>query len=535
MFKKYLFYSVFSGVLLGFSWPHYFWEGFIFIALVPLFFLVEGIIASKTKSKYFLFLFFSFLTFLIWNVITTYWLYIASITGAVAAILINTFYYTFFFSIYYFFRRKTSNLVSYLFLIALWVCFEHFHFNWDLTWPWLTFGHVFSEQTAWVQWYEYTGVFGGSIWVLISNILTFEFFKKYKKTSKKKNLKRGSLIALIIFIPIGVSQIMLLTHKTNEKKIEAIVVQPNINPYSEKFYLRNEQLLDTLTSMAEDTISEETAYIVAPETYFSQGLGLELSKLKHYPLYKKINSFAKKHPNVNFVSGIQFYNTYFQEERPSPSSNKINNYGWIENFNSMIQIKHKDSAQIYHKSKLVAGVETFPFRSTLEKLLGNVMIDMGGVSFPLTIQDSVSIFVDAQKQIMAAPIICYEAVYGEHVRDYVLKGAQFLMIISNDAWWGNSPAHKQLLSLSRLRAIETRRSIVRSANTGISAFIDETGAVYNSLKYDSKGILIDKVALSNKETFYTKNGNYIIKIAIIVIFTCFLILLKNTFIKSKKN
>ena len=115
-----------------------------------------------------------------------------------------------------------------------------------------------------------------------------------------------------------------------------------------------------------------------------------------------------------------------------------------------------------------------------------------------------------------APVICYESIYGEYVGKYVKQGAQFLGVLTNDAWWGDTQGYKQLLSYTRLRAIETRKSIARSANTGISAFISQRGEIISSLGYGKKGALRGTVLANNELTTYVRYGDYIARLSIFV-------------------
>lgn len=92
----------------------------------------------------------------------------------------------------------------------------------------------------------------------------------------------------------------------------------------------------------------------------------------------------------------------------------------------------------------------------------------------------------------------------------------FLAIITNDAWWDNTQGHKQHLSYAKLRAIETRRSIARSANTGISAIINQKGELVQTLGYEKQGSIKGNLKLNNELTFYTSYGDYIARIALLV-------------------
>ena len=162
----------------------------------------------------------------------------------------------------------------------------------------------------------------------------------------------------------------------------------------------------------------------------------------------------------------------------------------------------------------MVGIENLPYKSILEPLLGNVMLNLGGTISTKTIQEERSVFI-ANDGTKVAPIICYESVYGEFVTGYVKKGAQFLAIITNDAWWNKTQGHKQHLTFATIRAIETRRDIARSANTGISAFINQKGDIGSKTKYGEKKALLGKVFLNSKMTFYVLHGDYIAYIAIL--------------------
>ena len=99
--------------------------------------------------------------------------------------------------------------------------------------------------------------------------------------------------------------------------------------------------------------------------------------------------------------------------------------------------------------------------------------------------------------------------YGEFVSEYVRNGAEALAILTNEGWWGDSQGHKQLLSYSKLRSIEFRKSIVRSANTGVSAIINEYGQYLKRLELGEEGVLDINLALNQKKTLYSVYGNFL--------------------------
>jgi apolipoprotein N-acyltransferase len=143
-----------------------------------------------------------------------------------------------------------------------------------------------------------------------------------------------------------------------------------------------------------------------------------------------------------------------------------------------------DSVSQYHKSKLVPGTEIMPFISYLP-FLEELAVGLDENSTTGTLGTSNNYNPINFEQHSLVPAICYESIYGQHLARFVRNGAQFIAIITNDAWWGNTPGYKQHFSYARLRAIENRKWVARSANTGISGFINSKGEVVQQSEYDN--------------------------------------------------
>jgi apolipoprotein N-acyltransferase len=133
-----------------------------------------------------------------------------------------------------------------------------------------------------------------------------------------------------------------------------------------------------------------------------------------------------------------------------------------------------------------------------------------------------------------APIICYESIWGEYVAKAVSKGAQFIAVITNDGWWGNTSGKDQHLAYAKLRAIETRRWVARSANTGISGFINQRGDVVKKSGWWVSTALEADINLNDELTFYVKYGDYIAQGGCYGSGLFALLLIINSFRKRKK-
>ena len=513
--------SILSGLLLALSWPTYGFTSLIFIGFVPLLILIYNLQQSDSKRKGLRIFLFAYLTFLIWNYITTNWLRNSTEIGGWFAILVNSLLMAALILIYYRLQKKTNLKTGLVFWIAFWIAFEKFHLYWDFSWPWLNLGNVFATSTHWIQWYEYTGSFGGSLWVLAVNAMLFFLWAHRKDYTPKFLFKKSMVVFVFLIVPIVISRLIETNYQEKGETVEVIALQPNIDPYTEKYSQGNLDFFELFAGLTKDQITSNTDFIVAPETFFAKGEQLDL--LPQSPMAYKLNQFVSNYPKINIITGVSLIQVFNNPYAGGEQTNQYNENTWYNDYNSALFINQKKSGELYHKSKLVVGVETIPYPTVFKFLLGNFMIDLGGTLAAKTTQKNRGIFVSADGQLKAAPIICYESVYGEFVTGYVQNGANFLTIITNDAWWGETQGHKQHLNYARLRAIETRRSIARSANTGISAIINQKGEITSSLAYNKKGVLKGSLLTNDKLTFYTRYGDYIARIAIFVSLSTLLI------------
>ena len=518
--------AILSALLLSAAWPINGFTFIIFGALIPLLFLENSIRLSDFKRKGLLVFGYSYITFLLWNLLITWWLINSSLIGMLFANICNSFFYAIVFSCFSWAKTRLPNRSAYLFLIALWLAFEKLHLSWDFSWTWLNLGNVFSENIYWIQWYEYTGVFGGSLWVLVINVWLFNVFKNHNTILGYKPLAR-KMIAPLIFIALPIAFSLYLYEKVEEgsKDIKVLLLQPNIDPYNTKYSLTNSSFIDLWKKQVQPFYSDSLDYILSPETYFAEGYGEELREFNGTKLHEELQQELAKIPLTQYITGIQFYDLYAQEKAPSLTANLIRKGLWADYYNSALAEQSNEIFQIYHKSKLVVGVENMPFKSVLKPLLGDVLLNFGGTVASRVTQKKRAVFSHTNSKLKAAPIICWESIFGEFVTGYVNEGATFLAVISNDAWWGETPGHKQLFSYTRLRAIETRRDIARSANTGISSIINAKGEIINQTSYNTKTTLSGKLSSRRNLTFYVRFGDIIARWSVFVAGLFFLLAL----------
>jgi apolipoprotein N-acyltransferase len=504
--------SVASGLLLAAAWPPMPTTLLIFIAFVPLFYLLE-----QGPSR-FAFVAWSFLSMLIWNSITTWWIWNSTDVGAIGAIIANSAFMSLPWLAFYNVHKRLGAKFSYWAFLACWMTFEYIHLNWELSWPWLTLGNVFANTTNWIQWYEFTGTSGGSLWVLLANILFFRKFIQLPHASRPQLKPAGSLLLIAIGVPVAISfavKNFTLSKKeletTNQKN--TVVVQPNIDPYAKFFPGTQEQQLKQLIRLSEAAIDSQTALVVWPETAINSPNGLDEARLRQNSSLEPIWNFLSRHPNIRLLSGIEAYgflpaDTESPYARPIPGSNLK-----YEAYNSAALLDSSGILSRYHKSKLVPGVETLP---SFLRFLDKWFEQFGGTTGGYAKQEERTVLVDQNSGLAIAPAICYESIYGDFMTGFFRNKANLMVIITNDGWWGNTAGHKQHLAYARLRAIETRRWVVRSANTGISAFIDPYGTIVQQQGWDTSATIKQQIQPLEKQTMFVRFGDWISWIMVVL-------------------
>jgi len=520
--KQLYFLSVLTGLLLTPAW--YSWGSgiILFIAFIPLL-VIENEVAQRpgagTKvARY------AFITFLTWNLLSTWWIKNASPAGLIAALLVNTLLMTIPFWLFSVTKRKAGKTTGYISLILYWTGFEYLYLNGEISWTWLNLGNGMANDIKLIQWYEYTGTLGGTVWILAINLLMYNILTKALfKRSLREVTGKIIITAFLIIIPIIFSLIRFHSYEEKSDPYEILVLQPNIDPYMKFNDIPPAEQMRMLIRLADSLITPSTDYVVVPETFITDNLWLD--QINDHSGIRMLKNFHDRFPASSIVTGAITYKIYKNPEEVTATAKPVN--GWFyDSFNSALQIDSTEKIQVYHKSQLVVGVEKMPYPKTLG-FLRSLTLRLGGTFRSHGIQDHRDTFISPSGECSVAPVICYESIFGEYVTEYISKaGANFIFVITNDGWWGDTPGYVQHNSFSGLRAIETRRSIARSANTGISSFINQKGEIIKSLGWWERGGIIASMNANDKLTFYVRYGDYLGRIAV---YTGILLLLATIF------
>jgi apolipoprotein N-acyltransferase len=513
--KKNILLSLFSGLLLWLAWPpmHY-TTVFLFFGLVPMLVVMENIINSTSTKKGKLIFNTTFLGFFVWNTLSIYWVYnslkpegeliaipISLIPYSLGPLLMATACW-----LYYRLRLATNRTFGLVALVCFWIAYEYLHQSWDLNFPWMTLGNGFATMHQWVQWYEYTGVYGGTIWIWAISILIFLIYIGLREAQTKPvRLKLVTALVVVLALPLGLSLYRYTHYEEQINPSNVVVAQPNIDPYDKGGVIPAAKQIDILTKICDSVGQVNTEFFIWPETAIADYV--DEGHIRNSNYFVQAQRFLSKYKNGNLITGAETYKIY--SSNPPKTATPLPQGGFMDHYSTALNIENSAQVQFYHKSKLVPGAESLPFENALS-FLKPVFAHLGGATGSYTGQEAPTDLY-AASGIGAAPVICYESIWGEWVARSVRSGAQFIAIITNDGWWENTSGKDQHLDYAKLRAIETRRWVCRSANTGISAFINQRGDIVQQSKWWVKTALKQNINLNSELTFYVQYGDYIPK------------------------
>lgn len=479
----------------------------VFIAWIPLLFVDSYISRQNYRSgKVFIH---AYITFLIYNVGTTWWVWNASSGGSVLAFLLNTLLMTLAFYGFHLTKKYVGHKEGIIALVLYWIGFEYFHYDWESSWPWLTFGNVFSIHPSWIQWYSVTGALGGTLWILVVNLFLFRTLENVflRKETWRVQTPLFYLAGAALIIPLVISVITYYSYEETKNPIEAVLVQPNLDPMeqeegvpSEKFGSDPLMQSNDMLHQAVAKVTSKTDIVLAPETAYWREIQEE--RVESDRLFRLLKSAQPHLNNADILWGVASSRMF--NKRKSVTTRPFGDGQFIEDYNASLHVNQKGEPSFIHKSKLVPGVEKVPFASTFP-FMSDWAISMDGTQVGYGVEDAPKIF--KARKFKFAPVICYESIFGGFVAEQCRKGAEVICIITNDGWWGDTPGYKQHASFASLRAIENRRSVLRSANTGTTCVVNQRGDILQATKWKEKTAINAQVNLNSNSTVYSEYGD----------------------------
>ncbi len=514
--NKLILYSLGTGLLLALSWPARGFPFLAFVAFIPMFLLEDHFLVNRKNYRSIVFLLYAWFGFFVFNLLTTWWIMFATLPGMVVAVVLNSFFMAIPWWLMHLGRRLVPGRQGSVSVVFFWLSFEFLHGSWELSWSWLDIGNVFAAYPAWVQWYQAIGTAGGAIWVLVVNLMLFIALKQYLNIGCLKRIGSWSLgfAVIALVVPSIISLNLWYNYDETDHPVHVVIIQPAEDPYEEAVSNREvQERIDKMIDLANSRLTPETRFVVAPEAANPRGIWMH--EAESNLAVQRIREHVDEHPGIVWVMGSFTYELFEPDAALPPEARPLANSGrHYVAYNSVVMIEEGRPLQYYHKSKLVPGIERMPYFNIL-KPVGQIVDAFGGIAGSLGVQEDRSILQTKNNEFVGAAV-CYESIYGDFMKGYIHNAAHLLFIVTNDGWWRNTPGYRQHNQYARLRAIEMRRSIARSASTGISSFINQRGEIIESTQWWEETAISAEINMSRKMTPFAASGNFLGRMSLFI-------------------
>ncbi len=526
---------------------------FALVALVPLL-CAEKLACEQGIRRFF---WWYYAAFVLFNALTTWWVCEATVGGGIFAVLANAMFMSLIFAVFRLSKKRFEGSLPYIFLAVFWIAWERFYLvHAQISWPWLCLGNAFARSTHLIQWYEWTGMLGGSLWVWMSNLAIFGLIAavrdgSWQKFNPKARLASALGLTLVIAGPIVCSEILYsnFEERSDEGSLNVVMAQSNFDPWHKlravPQWEQNKQVVNLFEGVmvpkdSLDGYPSSMTLMVLPETFTSD---IWMNSIQSSPTWKTFHRLVDEYSDVNLLFGASTHERFATAAPPSNLARPLDDGSWYLSYNTAFMTDSTGRTDYVNKSKLVVGSELTPYPALigpLDDVLSKLLGVRGGLMGRCVPQgeartlDAIDYAPDGsvRRRIRIGVPICYESIYPEFCRGYLQKGASLLCVITNDGWWGNTPGYRQHFSYSRLRAIEFRRDIARCANTGISAFINQRGDVLRQSSWWVPDVLQGSVNLTGRQTFFARNGDIVGRLCTFVFALMLLALIVRIFVRK---
>ena len=482
---KYFLLSILTGILVALSFPKINAFYLIWIAFIP---LIYSVLNNSVKNS----LVYGFVSGFTCNLISLYWIFpfIQYNTNSITQSVIVSFLLWGYMAVYFclwagflsYTRRHLYPFLSIIFAACVWVALEFLRTYFLTGFPWNLLGYSQNKFLPMIQIADIFGAYGISFSIIAVNMLLY--YRLYSKTNKNKHILTAVLIVLLL-LSYGVLRMGKFNISYGDKTTVAIV-QPNIDQYKKWDNEYKNEILETLGNNIKNFGSEKIDMIIYPET--------------------ALPGFVQNDSEIQgLIKNISNTGVFCMIGGPSINNGKI--------YNSIYAVNVNGYLNIHDKNHLVIFGEYIPFRTILSKFFG-ILNSLGDFSKGT----EMNVYNDGK--ITVGPTICSENFFPSFSRRLSYKGARILTNHTNDAWFFDTFAPYQHFVMNIFRAVENRKSVIVSANSGLSGIIDASGRTILETKINQNVSLIGNAYQNDYISVYTKMGD--ILPVICILFTLFI-------------
>jgi apolipoprotein N-acyltransferase len=516
--------AVCSGCLLGFAFPPSPFYSLAYVAFVPFFFLMERMRSYGQLTRY------GYLFVFVFHIITVYWTggfthmkdpYLM-MAGSLLLIL-HPFFYLPAILGSLFVRKRMGFVWGLVSFVFFWVAYEYSHSLSQLSFPWMTLGNSQAYDLFRAQIAEYTSVYGLSFLILTFNVLAFiwvvQTTRERWRISSPASLSMLAGLLLLYTLPwvYGRSTVRAYANLPAQQSFKIGLIQPNIDPFEkwgegsvpDPFWAQMGTHLNATRSFVKDSVD----LVLWCETAIPTRILLPSHAFEWQMLKSSLDSIG-----IPVLTGFPYTQFFDSLHAPITAHQIMNSALYYEDYNSvMLVLPHHPVSEIYKKMKLVPFAERIPYAETVPFLIRPLRWSVGISGWGLG-KDTVVFTMKSRegKEERFAGIVCYESAFPDFVRQFVLRGAQFIVVLTNDSWWGNTSGTYQHISFASLRAIENRRWVVQCANGGISAFVDPVGEIHQATTMYTSAAIDRSIEPRSGQTFYDRHGDLFAQLCVLV-------------------
>jgi apolipoprotein N-acyltransferase len=512
--------AVLSGVLLGFSGPPY-PTGFLAVfGLVPVLLAIEG--AGTLRRTFGL----AYVSSLVLLLIVTYWTLLGDhwylVVSAILFLLAYPVVLTIPFVLWKLTTRTFGLTVAYFLFPFFWVAVEYVQSRTELTIPFIRLAHSQTYNTAAIQLTSLAGVSGLSFMLGVSNIMLFAAVRKLSSLRWKveplrsASLLIGGIVTAALPSLYGTAVLRDAAEPAQGyKNVRVALIQPDIDPY-EKWVGNVRKQLSELTFLTQQSLQEKPDLVIWSET----AIPLYILRPENDSLFHALQSIVRQ-SEVPVLTGYTDWIEY-PDSVDAPRGTKFTPEGiHYDIFNAAMLLSPRSGVrERYYKIILLPFFEHVPYVDALGSFIDLDILrwNFGTGGYRAGIDTTVfTIRSRESRQARFGVVICYESLFSDFVASFARKGAEFIVILTNDSWWGNSAAPYQHRQFAVLRAVENRRWVVRCANGGISCVVDPYGRITAQTSFGTQAVLTRNITPSSSLTFYTRHGDWVGKASFITV------------------
>jgi apolipoprotein N-acyltransferase len=490
-----------GGALLGLSFVMYpfFHAPFLsWIGFVPI------LLHLKTVEKFGAYFRATYLSLLCFTLVSVWWVSLSTFLGGFLMYFAQTFFMTIPFIAFFLVRKGLGwNRALWLFPF-LWTAWEWIYLDLEISFGWITLGNSHANLWWLIQYVDLFGVWAVSFWIAFLNVL----FIKLLETINDPRVSRRYAIALCaMFVsPLLYSVFVFIVPQPEPVgTVRVAVIQPNIDPFAKWENSNRRAVLEKHIALSDSAARGGVDLVVWPETAIPYFILYQRGTQAWERLQSSVARWSA--PLLTGFSDATYYADSTQRQFGAKYDQNAQQY--YDTFNSAMLLDSNGNAQVYHKMKLVPFAERVPYMQYLP-FFSSATFAVAGISSWGVGKDTLnfSFMTKSNKKVQVTGLICYESIYPAFAADFVRRGASMLTVITNDGWFSKSYGPYQHAAFAKLRCIESRRAMARSANTGVSLFIDRYGRPYGEIEWWKESYTVEEIELYDDESFYVRHTDW---------------------------